>query len=359
MDSSECSQTCAQSLMQRSKPSRASFFSREWKRGNLMRLRFGAISSPSLGAHFLTEWTSYLAVIPASRSAQPVDASESKMSGTSGPTSQMAFAFCDPESASSKTSKDTSALGCEKSLKSWKDSVTERRGAYSARLKLAHRTSGKECSSWPTATTRDWKGTSPGYLFRGDGKCRIDQLPVAVDQAELGSWPTPTVQEAGKIGNQANHGQLGLSNHPALRGEVMREKYEKGKHGPAAPANHSSDGSHRELWPTPDATQANDGIPWEKFHAGMMERRERVKQAVAEGKTKQGSGRSPNLAASVQNPQWATPTAGKLNPRWVETLMGLPVGWVMPSCAYPVTIAPTSCACWGTEWCQPPLRRLL
>jgi len=29
-------------------------------------------------------------------------------------------------------------------------------------------------------------------------------------------------------------------------------------------------------------------------------------------------------------------TAGKLNPRWVETLMGLPVGWTMPSCASPV-----------------------
>ena len=28
----------------------------------------------------------------------------------------------------------------------------------------------------------------------------------------------------------------------------------------------------------------------------------------------------------------------KLNPRWVETLMGLPVGWTMPSCASPVTI---------------------
>jgi hypothetical protein len=30
--------------------------------------------------------------------------------------------------------------------------------------------------------------------------------------------------------------------------------------------------------------------------------------------------------------------SGKLNPRWVETLMGLPVGWTMPSCASPVTI---------------------
>jgi hypothetical protein len=31
-------------------------------------------------------------------------------------------------------------------------------------------------------------------------------------------------------------------------------------------------------------------------------------------------------------------THGKLNPRWVETLMNLPVGWTMPSCASPVTI---------------------
>ena len=40
---------------------------------------------------------------------------------------------------------------------------------------------------------------------------------------------------------------------------------------------------------------------------------------------------------------------GKLNPRWVETLMGLPVGWTMPSCANPWTIVQTSYECWETE----------
>jgi hypothetical protein len=45
---------------------------------------------------------------------------------------------------------------------------------------------------------------------------------------------------------------------------------------------------------------------------------------------------------------------GKLNPRWVETLMGLPIGWTMPSCTRPVTIEPTSCDCLGTELSQPP-----
>jgi hypothetical protein len=40
---------------------------------------------------------------------------------------------------------------------------------------------------------------------------------------------------------------------------------------------------------------------------------------------------------------------GKLNSRWVETLMGLPIGWTMPSCASPVTIELTNCDCLETE----------
>jgi site-specific DNA-cytosine methylase len=47
------------------------------------------------------------------------------------------------------------------------------------------------------------------------------------------------------------------------------------------------------------------------------------------------------------------PSSAKLNPRWVETLMGLPVGWTMPSCASPVTIELTSCDSSETESCQP------
>jgi hypothetical protein len=57
------------------------------------------------------------------------------------------------------------------------------------------------------------------------------------------------------------------------------------------------------------------------------------------------------VTLSRQNP-------GKLNPRWVETLMGLPVGWVMPSCASPVTIAPTNFGSSATESCQPPPNEL-
>ena len=308
LDCADASQACAQSLMRRSKPAQSSFFLREWKAGRLMRLRSGLICEPSLGERFLAAWTSSLAATPASHSVAQASDSEPTTSGTSGLPLQMVFAFCDQDSVSSRMSRDTSPLDCEKSLQSWKDSVTARRGAYSARLKLAHRTSESGCLSWPTAKARDWKDTTG---------CSLD-----------------AVNPDGTHRNRRDR----------LVGAIVAEM-----HGPAAQASSSSGGSRQELWPTPDATNANDGTPWEKFHAGMMERRAQVKMAVAEGKTKQGSGRSPNLAASVQNPQWATPSNGKLNPRWVETLMGLPVGWTMQSCATPVTIAPTSFGCWETE----------
>jgi hypothetical protein len=45
---------------------------------------------------------------------------------------------------------------------------------------------------------------------------------------------------------------------------------------------------------------------------------------------------------------------GKLNPRWVETLMGLPVGWVMPSCQNPITpIAEPMQSMEGGNWMTP------
>lgn len=383
LDLRELSATCARSLTVRGKQPPSNSFSRAWKAGNLMRLQSGLICDPSRGQRFLTEWTSSLVATPASPSAQQASDSELKTSGTSGQPSQMAFAFCDPESASSRTSRDTSPLGCEKLLQSWKDSVTARRGEYSARLKLAHRTSVNGCSSWPTAKARDWKDTTG---------CSLDAM---------------------------NPDGTHRNRRDRLVGAIAAEM-----HGQAAPANPSTHGSRPESLPTPDATNANDGVPWEKFHASMMERRAQVKKAVAEGKTKQGSGRSPNLAASVQNPQWATPKCqdsrnpgltnckvgstlhlgtqaarleqwatpqtrdnrsggaerwdnpersrnlndqiasqtkqnAKLNPRWVEALMGLPIGWVMASCASPVTIAPTSFGCWATESSPQPQPELL
>jgi hypothetical protein len=253
----------------------------------------------------------------------------------------------------------------------------------------------------------------------------VDQLAVAVDQAEIGNWPTPTVQEAGKIGNQANHGQIALSNHPSLRGEVNREKFKKCHSGHPAPVNPNTDLSRPESWPTPTAlNRVRDEETMEKclkFRQGngqtsvplYLEEKVNLEEKSWEmptgGHRQKDGSMTPKLDQQVKSwakPQasdhiegertaigsnqkclgrdlntWATPQAdystkpmhpermgggqptlksqtqtgtGKLNPRWVETLMGLPVGWTMPSCASPVTIEPTNCDSSETESCPQP-----
>ena len=101
------------------------------------------------------------------------------------------------------------------------------------------------------------------------------------------------------------------------------------QHGQAAPANPSTDGSRQELWGTPTARDHKSG-------RGNEEREYK------------------ELTPMVERTQ-----AGKLNPRWVETLMGLPVGWVMPSCKSPVTIEQTNFASSATESSLPPQSELL
>jgi hypothetical protein len=147
------------------------------------------------------------------------------------------------------------------------------------------------------------------------------------------------------------------------------------QHGPAVPASSSTDGSRQGLWATPRAGKTTDENPetWAKRQSkgdvATMPLTAQVKTwqtaTVSTGAHRQKDGSmTDKLDQQVKN--WATPdasdrrsdksrqvglsnqTQGKLNPRWVETLMGLPVGWTMPSCASPVTIERMSCDCSAT-----------
>jgi hypothetical protein len=204
--------------------------------------------------------------------------------------------------------------------------------------------------------------------MRKNGKSRVDQLPVAVDLQERACWPTPTVQEAGKIGNQANHGQLALSNHPAIRGEVVRDKYIKGKHGPAVPGNSNTNGNPQESWQTPRQADAA-GVDYQYDQGDHMKPRLMLPGQVKQWATPQTRDNRSGGAERWENRQErsrnlndqiaaATTQNAKLNPRWCETLMGLPVGWVMPSCALPVTIEPTNSDSSATELSPPPPNEL-
>ena len=156
------------------------------------------------------------------------------------------------------------------------------------------------------------------------------------------------------------------------------------KHGHPVPANSSMDGSRPglsqegRLWMTPKSgacgmTATTSGRPLERATQLTTQVHVVEKQwqtaTVSTGAHKQKDG-SMIDKLDQQVKSWATPdasdrmsdncrqvglsnqTQGKLNPRWVETLMGLPVGWTMPSCASPVTIERMSLDCLETESCQ-------
>ena len=341
MDLNEQSQICGQSLLARSKPSPVRTWLLRWKRENWTQHLSGRILKPSLGQSFVEKWTSSLVDTPVNHSPPLASDLELKTPDISGPSSQMELDSCSPEFASLRTSKDTSASDSEQSLKNWEASVTKRRGAYSARVKLARLTKEKGSSSWPTANARDWKdgeaaqsqraldaghqvtlaraatcwstpSTMMGAMY-AESNMEKRNSPSLASQVVM--WPTPTTAEAGKISCCPNYGQLGLSNHPDVHGyQVNRPKLEKSRSGLVALENPSTDGSRPESWATPIVGDSH-----------LVSTPEVAAKRLAEGK----------ISLSRQN-------AGKLNPRWVETLMGVPVGWTMPSCASPVTIVPTN-----------------
>ncbi len=345
-DSSEQSQACAQWLLVRSKPSPVRTWCLRWSRDTWTQHLSGRILRPSHTQSFVTAWTSSLGVTHASHSQLLESDLERTTPATSGHSSQMELLPCDQGYVSLRTSKDISAWGCPTSSKTWQQWVIERRGAYSQRLKSERLTQGSGCSSWPTANARDWKD-SPGMATEavnpdGSPRDRTDQLARAVyaagpavqvinktygNRPEL--WRTPNSQliEAKPDGIKLFHRtpqdpQVGLADQVKSWATPRSGKTTDENPETWAKRNEKGDVSTMPLtaqvkaWPTPASSTGNGGAHGLDGGSGAR------------------SMISPEDAAAMKG--------GKLNPRWVETLMGLLVGWTMPSCASPVTIGQTS-----------------
>jgi len=269
-DSSEFCQLAERSLMWRSKRSPSRTWSRRWKRESWLRLLSGRTCTPSRSTSLTDWWTSSLRASRVSPSVIPGRVEASKTSDISGPGSprasddpdQLLFSWR-TSTASPQPSRPGTTRFSSMSLKTWKAWVSERRQDSTLRRKSAHRTreSGGSSSEWPTPITHMAKeGAHPTEFTR-------NSLTLTAMAQPPENWPTPTVQEAGKICNRPNHGQVGLSNHPSIQGACERE-------------------------------------PLNKSRAGLPDQDRR---------------------STIGKSQ------GQLNPAWVEHLMGLPPGWTQLS----------------------------
>jgi hypothetical protein len=189
-------------------------------------------------------------------------------------------------------------------------------------------------------------------------------------QAKAEQWPTPEASQGGRQGGSFS--QQSWKNADGLPRQMSLAQATK-------------------MWPTitahtPDMESNGPNGHQGTYLAGAVKQQEQWStptMPVGGRKCRSGK-RKGELLLDGQAKRWGTPTArdhksgrgnedrqykeltpmverqqsGKLNPRWVETLMGLPIGWTMPSCTSPQTIAPMSCDSSAMESCLPPQSEL-
>jgi len=225
---------------------------------------------------------SSLPVIPASRSATQVSASDRKMTATSGRTSCKLLHKNDRLSAFSKTFMVTSAWASTKCFLTWKVKGTPA-GRLLFQLAVSMRPTEEIGSGLlPTPVAYDAKPGGPNNHYKGlghqakhGGKLWTDNETQKIGQPKM--WPTPrscTAMSAPNIQNRAN------DKNPNLETVVARS-----------------------LWPTPTANEDAAGTP--------------------NGKMQRMLGNHPGIRGTTPE-EWK---AGSLNPAWVEWLMGYPSGW--------------------------------
>jgi hypothetical protein len=176
---------------------------------------------------------------------------------------------------------------CSMSLENWNEWVTEQRREYSARLKSGRATSGSESSSL--------------------------------------RWPTPRAQEACRHNSRDN-------------GVALSWAVQRGLPDPSRPDQNNGGGNLRGVWQTPRSQDSSSG----KKPSGEpnLEGQVRIADRWGTPRSQMGGNRIDTGKFRLEEQARAR---GNLNPRWVETLMGLPIGWTTPSCVRPWTVALMNC----------------
>lgn len=201
-------QALGRSLAWRGKPSPAPIWLRRWSKVPWLRRLCGAMPEPSRLVALEDAWIASLAEFPASRIPLPESGSDGMTSAISGQRSGASLSRPARGARSSKTCPAWShPAGLPVSGETFAGWVLWLRQDSSARKRLvrAMAARGSSCSpsinlpsqggGWPTATANDCNGSGP-TLMRKDGKMRGDRLDYAAEQI----WSTPRASDGEKGG---------------------------------------------------------------------------------------------------------------------------------------------------------------
>ena len=149
-------------------------------------------SGPSLFAAQAGQIVDLFGPVPAlanlsARQARDLDLLMSGTCGQPGTTSSASAAL--QKSLASRLRMVADSLGSTLYKLTWKQRATPSGLSICALRASVLRTSGRDCGSWPTPTTRDWRDG-------GAIHCNVEANGLLGRVAWLAAWPTPTVQNA-------------------------------------------------------------------------------------------------------------------------------------------------------------------
>lgn len=257
-----------------------------WKTRPWIKILYSTICEPSLAISTAARWISSLPDSLASRGASPEISKASRTSAGSGHLSPTSFAEWSPHMSSWRTFQGSLLeAGSTPFSGPWPNSGSMRNGRLYERPTLERHSNGAGSSSWPTPdagiSTQVNRSDSAGAASR----------PTLGKLSEL--WYTPDVPNGGrKAGpDKTTKIQVGLENQA-------------------------------KFWPTPQAADASSG-------------RQRASETTTRGNpTLLGAARShPDQETEKpgQPSSETTPSSPlRLNPAFVEWLMGFPPGWSIP-----------------------------
>ena len=318
LDSEEFSQICEKSLTWRGKDSLSRTWLQRWKREIWMQHLCTRTLKPSRTESSVDAWISSLEASRANPSVLLESVKALKILDTCSHTSQTESESANLELFSLKTSKElsqprqqTGSQFSSMSSESWKAWVTEQRQEYSVRLKSAHLIRESGSTSWATPQTFDSNNIvrTPEKLAqtRAEKNAGCMNLREQVHYPEMDhsrkaakNWPTATTRDwkdtnATVPPSRANPSKQTLGQRVAHVGLLDR-----------ANLNKSGKSQGSQQWPTPRANKVQPKI--------TEENREQL-----------ASRKKANLEEEIAG--HCGKAVGRLNPDWVESLMGLPVGW--------------------------------
>lgn len=284
------------SLTWRGRPMPQRFFPRGWKKGPYTKLLSGLTLPLSTLDRGAALWIASLQATRASPTVLPESEAEpattDSLSIKCFESSKSAGLIVYSVRTCRGTRMDNSAL----SSLHWKDWATALRQEYSARKKLRPATDGNVCSSWPTPMAG-----SPGTeKHNAAGNNDFSRLAMGLAEGLAQQWATPKTITGGANSKRKDRGAGGAD---------LQEMVSS--------------------WPTPamrDHKGSNSLLHVTKTGTGRKHMDQLANFAVHRFHSS-----PPDLAMPDGQPSSREPRS--LNPRFVEWLMGWPIGWTSFDCA--------------------------